>query len=227
MQPIDRSLQPVVFPFPDCCAKLGPMNTKPVLLLIIGIVILCSFATGARQTTTTNLPSYTPDGQLRLPESYREWVYLSTGFDMSYNPAMRGMDHHMFDNVFVNPEAYRGFLRTGTWPDKTILVLEGRRAQNKGSINQNGHFQSEDVMAVEVHIKDESRFGGQGNWAFFGFGDEKTSKMIPQTADCYSCHSQHAAVDTTFVQFYPTILSIARSHNTLSAGYTKESAAKP
>jgi hypothetical protein len=35
-------------------------------------------------------------------------IYLTTGFDMSYNPALR-MGHHMFDNVFVNPEAYRSF----------------------------------------------------------------------------------------------------------------------
>src|ERR1700733_7058878 len=60
---------------------------------------------------------------IKFPEHYREWVYLTTGFDMSYNPAMQ-MDHHMFDNVFVNPDAYQSFLRTGTWPDHTTLVLE-------------------------------------------------------------------------------------------------------
>jgi hypothetical protein len=53
------------------------------------------------------------------------WVYLSTGFDMSYNPATH-MDPHTFDNVFVNPEAYEAFVATGTWPDKTMLVLELR-----------------------------------------------------------------------------------------------------
>ncbi len=40
--------------------------------------------------------------------------------------------------------------------------------------------------------------------------------MIPQSADCYSCHTAHGAVDTTFVQFYPTLLPIARSKRTLS-----------
>ena len=59
---------------------------------------------------------------------------------MSYNPAMN-MDHHMFDNVFVNPDAYRSFLQTGTWPDKTMLVLEVRGAQSKGSINKAGNYQ--------------------------------------------------------------------------------------
>jgi hypothetical protein len=46
--------------------------------------------------------------------------------------------------------------------------------------------------------------------------------MIPQTASCYSCHSAHAAVDTTFVQFYPTLLPIATSKHSLSAAYQGE-----
>ena len=48
-------------------------------------------------------PEFTNDGQMRLPEHYREWVYLTTGFDMSYDPPMQMGDHHTFDNVFVNP----------------------------------------------------------------------------------------------------------------------------
>jgi hypothetical protein len=168
------------------------------------------------------VPQYTSDAQLQLPEHYREWVYLTSGFDMSYNPSMQMEGHHMFDNVFVNPDAYQSFVKTGKWPDHTMLVLEVRGAQGKGSINQKGSYQGT-VMGLEVHVKDEARFPGQ--WAFFGFGDGKTGKMIPTSTDCYSCHAAHAAVDTTFVQFYPTLLPIATSKNTLSAAYQKESAA--
>jgi Cytochrome P460 len=164
-------------------------------------------------------PEYTSDAQLKLPENYRQWVYLSSGFDMSYSPAAAMAGHHMFDNVFVSPNSYRAFQRTGTWPDKTMLVLELRGAEGRGSINQKGNYQG-DVMGLEVHVKDEARF--PGNWAFFGFDDNKTAKMTPTSADCYSCHSDHAAVDTTFVQFYPTLLPIAKSKNTLSAAYLKE-----
>ena len=46
--------------------------------------------------------------------------------------------------------------------------------------------------------------------------------MIPTSAGCYSCHAAHAAVDTTFVQFYPTLLPIAKSKGTLSAAYLKD-----
>jgi hypothetical protein len=164
-------------------------------------------------------PEYTGDGQMKLPEHYREWIYLSTGFDMSYSPGAMDMGHHMFDNVFVKPEAYKVFMETGTWPDKTVFMLEGRRAEGKGSINQSGNYQSSDVMGREAHVKD-SRF--PGGWAFFGFGDSKTAKMTPTSANCYSCHQDHGAVDTTFVQFYPTLMPVAKSKGTLAATYLKE-----
>ncbi len=60
------------------------------------------------------------------------------------------------------------------------------------------------------------------NGLSLAFGDGKTAKMIPTSTDCYSCHAAHAAVDTTFVQFYPTLLPIATSKGTLSAAYQKE-----
>jgi hypothetical protein len=167
-------------------------------------------------------PEYTSDSQLKFPANYREWIYLTSGIDMNYNPGANTASHSMFDNVFVNPESYKSFLETGTWPDKTMLVLEVRGAQSKGSINKSGHYQGSDVMGLEVHVKDESRLPGK--WGFFGFENEVSGKLVPAGAACYSCHEQHAAVDTTFVQFYPTLLEVAKKKGTLSAAYTKETA---
>jgi len=169
-------------------------------------------------------PTYSKDGDLTPPLQYREWVYLTSGLDMSYTPNA-SPDMSMFDNVFVNPEAYQSFQSTGTWPDKTVMVLEQRGAQSKGSINKSGHFQSGAVMGMEVHIKDSSRFAG--GWAFFDVANESKATLIPQSAPCYSCHSDHAAVDTTFVQFYPTLLPIAQKKGTLSASYLKDLASTP
>ena len=44
--------------------------------------------------------------------------------------------------------------------------------------------------------------------------------------DCYSCHEQHGAVDTTFVQFYPTLIKLAEQKGTLRAAYKKEEGKK-
>lgn len=189
------------------------------LLLLAAFLLIAVAAFNQNPAAPDAVPTYTASGQLKLPEHYREWVYLSTGIDMSYTPGA-SMDHHMFDNVFVNPAAYKKFQETGTWPDKTMLVLEVRGAQSKGSINQRGNYQSTEIMGLEIHVKDESRFPGK--WAFFDFDGNKPGSLLPTGASCYSCHQAHAAVDTTFVQFYPTLLPIAKSKGTLSAAYVKE-----
>lgn len=166
-------------------------------------------------------PRYAKNGDMLPPANYREWIYLSSGIDMSYSAEAMQMNQSTFDNVFVNPEAYRSYLASGTWPDKTVMVLESRSARDKGSINKRGHFQDAKVMGIEVHVKDEARFPGK--WAFFSFESlDKNGTVFPQKANCYSCHAEHGAVDTTFVQFYPTLLPTAQNKGTLSAEYLKE-----
>jgi hypothetical protein len=143
-----------------------------------------------------------------LPENYREWVWLSSGLGMSYSAAAGADNHPSFDNVFASPEAFKVFKATATWPDRTVLMLEGRNSQSKSSINQSGHYQT-DRVHLEAHVKDDRI---PGKWAFYSFGNgNRTGTLIPRDADCYACHEQHAAVDTTFVQFYPTLLEIAKS----------------
>lgn len=192
-------------------------------LLLAGFLFLTIAAFNQNTNQASDVPTYNDKGQLNLPENYREWVYLSTGLDMSYTPGANP-DHHMFDNVFVNPTSYKKFQETGTWPDKTMLVLEVRGAESKGSINQRGNFQNGDVMGIEVHIKDEAKFPGK--WAFFSFDNGKVGNLFPSGAACYTCHQAHGAVDTTFVQFYPTLLSVAKAKGTLSAAYLKDAGTK-
>jgi YHS domain-containing protein len=161
-------------------------------------------------------PRFTADGQLIRPNNYREWVYLSSGLGMVYGPAAEdSRASSRFDNVFVNPAAYRSFMQAGKWPDQTMFVLEIRGSESKASINNGGRFQT-NLVAIEAEVKDEKRFPGK--WGFFGFGASASpARMLPATAQCYSCHSTNGAVDNTFVQFYPTLLEVARRKGTLSA----------
>jgi hypothetical protein len=161
--------------------------------------------------------------QMVVPADYRQWVFLTSSLDLNYNTAA-APDHHMLDNVFVDPASYQAFLKTGSWPDKTILIKENRMAESAGTLSKRGQFQI-GVKDLEIHIKDAARFPGK--WAFFVSSDGKAAgKLMPQSANCYSCHQDHGAVDTTFVQFYPTLFGIAKEKGTLSASYLKESAAK-
>lgn len=165
-------------------------------------------------------PLYTSDGRLKFPANYREWIFLTSGLDMSYNPKATAATHSTFDNVFVNPSAYREFLKTGTWPDKTMLVLEVRGGAGDVSINRRGRTQTTDIVGFEVHVKDVSK--NPGGWAFYGFDNAVSAKRIDRPAACYTCHEAHGAVDSTFVQFYPTLMPIARQKKTLSVEFLKD-----
>jgi hypothetical protein len=163
-------------------------------------------------------PQYTPDAQLKFPADYREWVFLSSGSGMTYGPQARP-GPPLFDNVFVNPESYKTFLRTGHWPDKTTFVLEIRASESHGSINNGGHFQTE-LTGIEAEVKDGSI------WTFYGFplsggAPAATAKPFPREATCYACHGKNTAVENTFVQFYPQLYEIADRKGTLNPGFEK------
>ena len=181
----------------------------------------------AAEPGASNTPEYMKDKQLVFPSNYREWIFLSSGLGMIYGPVAEANRDRppAFDNVFVTPAAYKSFLETGKWPEKTMFVLEVRSGVSNGSINNGGHYQGEN-LAAEAEVKDTSRFPGNG-WAFFGFAESKTSgKMFPTGATCYTCHPTKGAVDNTFVQFYPTLLPIAKQKGTLNPGYVAASAAE-
>jgi hypothetical protein len=158
-------------------------------------------------------PHFLTGNRLDRPRNYREWIWLSSGLGMSYSPATTPASDPKFDNVFVTPEAYHAFLKSGNWPDHTMFALELRSSESHGSINQQGQYQGA-LAGIEVEVKDEHRF--PGNWAFFDFHNlADSAPPLPQSAACYSCHSQNGAVDNTFVQFYPTLADVARQKGTL------------
>ncbi len=176
MQRITRTAQRQVW------RKIGAKNTMDSMfffskstLLLLAIALLAIRPEKAANAPSSEGPEYTADALLGLPEHYREWVWLTSDFHTATDPAnMRAGEHRLFNNIFVNPEAYTGFLQTGTWPDKAMLVVEQRAGEDMDSNNPNhkGISQST-VIGIGVHVKDEARF--PGGWAFFSFQGGKTS----------------------------------------------------
>jgi hypothetical protein len=167
--------------------------------LIAAALLLASSAALAQDSGG---PSYAPDGKLAFPADYREWIYLSTDFDLSYAESAPP-NTHVFGNVFVNREAYAAFRKTRTWPDKTMLVLELRAAGADNPFNKRGQYQSAGAPAgLELHVKDQAK----GGWNFYAFGrDRAPAAALAKTASCFACHQEHGVIDTTFTQFYPTL----------------------
>ncbi len=162
-------------------------------------------------------PQYDAEGNLIRPADYRDWEFLSAGYGMNYSPAPGA--HELFTNVFVQRWAYQEFLKSGKWPEHSMFVIDERDAESKGSINKKGHFQTE-LMGLAVEVKDSTR--NPDKWAYYSFEpNAKTAEAMPKGNECWSCHEQHAAVEHTFVQFYPTLKPVAKNFHTYNEAREK------
>lgn len=200
-----------------CCLVLVLLSGIAGQRLVVNAQapVLASVSDGAR---------FSPAGALQRPLDYREWVYLTSGLGMTYGPTQPAAgEPRLFDNVFVNRESYKAFLQSGRWPDKTMFILEIRGAEQKASINNGGQTQGPRVMAIEAAVKDVARFADRGGWGYFDFGGGDAAKAespaLPSTERCYACHRDNTAVENTFVQFYPTLMDVARRMGTVKPTY--------
>jgi hypothetical protein len=182
---------------------------KTVLCSALAL-IACVALLAAEPDQKMPKPQYDDKGQLVRPADDREWMVLSAGYGMNYSPAPGG--HEMFTNVFVQRWAYDEFVNSGKWPEQSMFVIDERDAASRSSINQKGHYQT-DLMGLAVEVKDSGR--NPDKWAYYGFeADGKTAGAMPHGNGCWSCHDAHAAVEHTFVQFYPTLKTVAKKLGT-------------
>ena len=154
-------------------------------------------------------PRYVEGKQLVLPEGYREWIFVGASLGLSYSEQPRAGGPGTFAHIYIQPEAYEHFKQSGQFPEKTMLVMEVHKPEQNVSINKQGYFEG-DRVAVEVALKDRSKF--EEGWAYFDFanGRKKSATAFPK-ASCFNCHQQHAAIDNVFTQFYPVLRDLKKN----------------
>lgn len=154
-------------------------------------------------------PKYDDQGQLIRPTDYDDWVFLGASLGLSYDERTGHRDGPgLFLNVYMQPEAFREYARTGYFPDKTIFVMEAYEpAEKEGddSINKGGFYEDK-LVAIEVALKDNERF--DLSWGYFNFTSPRgvidKAKPMPQQF-CWNCHAENGADDNVFTQFYPVL----------------------
>lgn len=135
------------------------------------------------------------------PAGYEQWVALDAS-----PPGLAGES----PRVYIDPESYRGFVRTGAFPEGTMLVWEPREARESGAAHPHNQF-----SGLLASVKDGARFAG--GWGFFEFasGDENAAARpvaIPASSGCRNCHLEEAGTDSVFTQFYTELRSV-RQHS--------------
>ena len=109
---------------------------RRILLALFGGLLAASLVLqpGLSRTPENAGPQFTADGKLLRPEGYRRWVFVSSGFGMSYNANAGGNGAPAFTNVFVTPSAYDYFLANGKWPDNVFGWLIELRYDENGRL---------------------------------------------------------------------------------------------
>jgi hypothetical protein len=146
-------------------------------------------------------PRYAADGRLVRPEGVDRWVLVGASLGQGYRDATEE-GPGMFHRVYLEPSAYDHFLRTGGFREGSMLALAIRRPERRVPPSRTGWTEGE-LAALEVAVKDRSRF--DGGWAYFDFGLSMEPAEALSGERCASCHSRHAALDNVFVQFYPQL----------------------
>src|SRR5947199_9438353 len=109
----------------------------------------------AQSKAPAALVEYTADGKLKQPVGYRKWVYVGevlTPNDMNDGEAAFPEYH----SVYMDPESFAHFEKTGKYPDGTVLIKELSSVGSKKAPSGNGYFQGE-LHGLEATITDTKR----------------------------------------------------------------------
>ncbi len=157
------------------------------------------------------LVEFTPDGKLKKPVGYRQWVYVGTPLTPN---ALNGGEAPFpdFHAVYIDPESFAHYEKTGEFRDGTVMIKELVGIGAKEATSGKGYFMG-DFIGLETSIKDSKRFKDEpGNWAFFSFGHHyplKAEAEKQNAASCNACHQTSAVKDYVFSQYYPVLRAAA------------------
>ncbi len=115
--------------------------------------------------------------KLRRPDNYREWIYLSTGLDMNYRERADGHEP-LRCSTTCSPNHPRTARSAKPHLARRNRARDGSAAarRTRARSTKSGHFQTADLMGMEVHVRD-ARF--PGGWAFFVFDNDDTASPLP------------------------------------------------
>ena len=181
-----------------------------VLVGIAGLSYVLA-ASAAPPGGTTAAVEFTPDGKLKKPDGYRNWVYVGavvTPNDLNDGEAA----FPEFHSVYMDSESFAHYEKTGEFRDGTVMIKELIGVGAKEAASGKGYFMG-DFRGLEATIKDSKRFKDEpGSWAYFSFGHKyplKAEAAKNAASACNKCHQDNAKTDWVFSQYYPVLRAAA------------------
>ncbi len=196
--------------------RIAPRRRGPVRALASAVLLGAAAATAtfADDSTPSWGPQWTAEGELKLPTDYHTWVFLGSPLTPNaLNEGQAGFPE--YHNVYIHPEAFRAYRKSGQFPEGTILLKElqlttpGTHADGSRTEPSGRGFFPGARNGIDISVKDSRRFKDTNGWGFFNFGHHappyaKTAAAAPKDA-CAGCHIANTT-NMVFTQFYAPIL---------------------
>ncbi len=180
---------------------------KRAFIFAFGIAIVTAMVSGARAVERVPGPQYDNQDQLKRTDGWRQWVFIGAPLTPhALNDGKAAFPE--FHNVYIEPKAFSHYVKTGEFPNGTMIAKELLSVGETVAVSGNGFFQGE-FQGLEFAVKDTERFPNEpGGWTYYSFGHSlpytNVAKAFPTEA-CAACHQAAAAEDMVFIQYYPIL----------------------
>jgi Cytochrome P460 len=195
---------------------------KIPMLVILGLAVVAAssllrYSGHVVAAAPQSAAVFDSDGRLKLPDPgvFRRWVFVGAPLTPEgLNDNKAGFPE--YHNVYIEQKNVDAYLRTGSFPEGTVIVKELTRVlkptfpdSSRTEPSGRGYFNGE-FNGMDVTVKDSKRFAKTNGWGFFTFGHhplpyDKTAAEKPVT-ECAGCHLSFVSkTDMTWIQFYPIL----------------------
>jgi hypothetical protein len=196
----------------DKIMRIGKTGWRAGIVVLIGTAAFMAYAPPAT-TQSAAPPQYNAAGELLRPVGFETWVFVGSNLGLSYESTTDDLEFH---NVYISPQAYAEFVKTQTFPDRTVFVIDrltaGDRNQDPTHELKAGHYNDKRVgiLAAVKDLNHPRPTGSTTPWAYYEF-DMKGNQMpdsrkAEDAANCENCHAKvNAKTDNVWVPFYPIL----------------------
>lgn len=192
-------------------SKFSSISGTVRLFIVAMLFIVFAFGVFNSPSMAEEVVKFNEQGELIQPKNFewREWIYVGTPVTPhSLNPPEASFPE--FHNVYIDPESFKHYSKTGKFRDGTVLIKELVSVGATEASSGKGYFEG-DFIGLEASIKDSKRFKDEpGFWAYFTFSHKappypETAKLQPAASCNTACHQAKAADDWVFTQHYPVL----------------------
>lgn len=195
-------------------------------ILLAACALLAGYAAAdgdKKQSASPGLP--TPGGSLvfneqglaAFPKGYRHWVHTYTAWETIATSFLDGKVTKTpeLHSVYVEPNTYRIFMKTGKWPEGALMIKEFSTTntdpkQCSGPPAYTCKLGADTIIFPQEHtgiavmLKDNKRYANEpGGWAYFSFGHQAPpyEKLSParDRAQCAQCHIDNVGPKNDYV----------------------------